>query len=365
MANNKVDYWQTEYDSIKRYNAVPTEQKHGRLHLNENLFKPSPKCIEVLSSITYEDVFEYDLAKNDCLEIELSKYLNLPIENIFVHNGSAEVIKTILSIVLNKGDTILIPKPNWSYYKSVADVKSAKCEYYDVLADKDTYYHDIDGILSKAKTCLPKIIVITTPHMPTGNIIEEKSLEKIVADNPQSLILIDEAYWGFSDYEYNVKRLINEYSNIIFTRTFSKYFGLANMRIGYAICSPHAKNILGLDLPLFRASVVSRNMAIAALQDKDYYENLKKEVIKIREWFIQELNKISGVKPYKSYSNFIFIHLDGYDVQKIKNWMEENGIIVRLFIDKDKLAIRITVAPHNIMEQTLSLFSEACKKSVL
>jgi histidinol-phosphate/aromatic aminotransferase/cobyric acid decarboxylase-like protein len=189
----------------------------------------------------------------------------------------------------------------------------------------------------------------------------QEDLEKIISENPASLILVDEAYLGFSDFEYSLKPLIEKYSNVVFSRTFSKFFGLANMRIGYCVCSADAKSIFGLDLPLFKASVISRNMAIEALRDKKYYKKIKEEIIDIREWFTAELNKLRGITAYKSYSNFVFIHLDGYDAQKMKDWMEANGILIRLFTEKDKLAMRITIAPLEIMQQVLTLFGEACR----
>ena len=349
------------YDAIKKYNAVPTEQKTGRLHLNENLFKPSPKCLDVLKDISYEDLYAYDLSAVDSLEVELNKYLGIPIENVFVHNGSAEVIKTILAITLSKDDVILLPQPNWSYYKSVADEKFAKIEYYNVLPGEDVFYHDVNEILTKAAKLNPKVIVLTTPHMPTGNVISSEDIEKIGKANPDTLILVDEAYLGFSDNEYDTMKLINANSNIIFVRTFSKFFGLANVRIGYGICAPSLKSIFGLDLPLFRVSIISRNMAIAALQDKTYYDKMKKEIVDVREWFFNKLKSMPGVRPYKSYSNFIFLHLDDYDVQKMKDWMETNGIIIRLFMENSRLAMRITVGPRDIMEKALALFGEACK----
>jgi len=361
MSNEISERLFKEYDSIKKYNAVPTEQKTGRLHLNENLFKPSPKCIEVLKNISYEDLYEYDLTAQDDLEVELSRYLNIPIENIFVHNGSAEVIKTILAITLNKNDTILLPQPGWSYYKSVSDEKFAKDIYYSVISGSEEYYHDIDEILKKSREFNPKVIVITTPNMPTGNIIPAENLEKIARQNPDTLILVDEAYLGFSPNKYDTLKFISIASNIVFVRTFSKYFGLANVRIGYGICSPKIKHIFGLDLPLFRSSIINRNIAIAALKDKPYYDKMEKEIIEVREWFFEKLKSFSGVKPYKTHSNFIFLHLDGYDVQKMKDWMEKNGILIRLFVDNSRLAMRITIGPRNIMEKTLALFGEACK----
>ena len=350
-----------DYDSIKRYNAVPTEQKTGRLHLNENLFKPSPKCMEVLRNISYEDLYEYDLSSHDNLEVELSNFLGIPLDNIFVHNGSAEVIKTILAITLNKDDVILLPQPGWSYYKSVSDEKFVRAEFYNVLSGDGEYYHDIKEILKKSSELNPKVIVITSPNMPTGNIISAEDLKNIGLQNPDTLVLVDEAYLGFSDNEYDTLKFISSSSNMVFVRTFSKFFGLANIRIGYGICSPKIKHIFGLDLPLFRSSIISRNMAIAALKDKTYYDNLKKETIEVREWFFSKLKEIDGVLPYKSYSNFIFLHMDGYDVQKMKDWMDKNGILVRLFVDNSRLAMRITIGPRDIMEKALALFGEACK----
>ncbi|GHT83673.1 hypothetical protein FACS1894137_05430 [Spirochaetia bacterium] len=357
----KTGRWFTAYESIKRYNVVPTEQKDGRLHVNENLFKPSPKCMDVLKAITYEDIYEYDLTKDDNLELELSAHFNIPQENLFVHSGSAEILKTIMSIALNKDDAVLIPEPGWNYYKSIADVKLAKSYNYNMLPKGDAFIFDIDDILAKTKQYNPKLIVITTPNNPTGNSIATEDLEKIISESPDALVLVDEAYVGLSDIEYNERDLVTKYPNVVFSRTFSKIYGLANMRIGYCICSPYAKVMFGLDLPLFRASIISRNMAIAALRDSAYYQNLKDEIVATRAWFTEELNKIKGVRAFKSHANFIFIDFDGYDAQKIKDFMQAKGILVRLFAYNKRMAMRITMAPREIMETALSLFVEASK----
>lgn len=344
----------SKYSDVKSYHSVPTEQISGRLHLNENLFQPSPKCLEVLKNITMEDLYLYDLTHSDELQDALSASTGISANNIFVHNGSAEVIKSIFSILLNENDTVLIPSPGWSYYKSVADEKFAKCISYEVREGEDSYEYHVDDLLEKARCHTPKIIVVTSPQMPTGCTIAYEDIERIIQENANSVIMIDEAYWGYGiDDNVFEKKIITKYSNVVITRTFSKFYGLANIRIGYGLCSYPLRRTIGLDLPLFRASGISRKIAIAAVEDKAYYDAMKKASNEIRDWFTDELNKIEDVKAFRSESNYVFIKLLHADADKVRAYMEENNILIRLFRDKDALRLRITVGPKDIMERVL------------
>lgn len=352
--SNEVIKVFSKYSEVRSYHSVPTVQKNGRLHLNENLFKPSPKCLEVLKDVTMEDLYLYDLGRNDELVEALASSTGISSNNIFVHNGSAEVIKSIGSILLNENDVVLIPAPGWSYYKSVADAKFAKCVTYEVCEKEDTYEYNIDDILQKAKEHHPKVIIITSPQMPTGCGIDYDDIEKIINENKNSIILLDEAYWGYgNDDNIFEKKIITKYSNVVITRTFSKFYGLADIRIGYGLCSYPLRRTICLDLPLFRACGISRRIAIAAVKDREYYQKMKEESNAVRTWFSDELNKIPGVKAYKSESNFVFIKLDNADADKVRAYMEENGLLIRLFTDKDALRLRITIGPRDIMERVL------------
>lgn len=344
----------TKYSDIKSYHSVPTEQLSGRLHLNENLFQPSPKCLEVLKSITMEDLYLYDLTHSDELLDTLSESTGISSNNIFVHNGSAEVIKSIFSILLNEHDYVLIPAPGWSYYQSVADEKFAKCITYEVRETENSYEYNISDILEKAERFIPKMIILTSPQMPTGCVISYEEIEKIIGQNENSVIMIDEAYWGYGVVD-NIfeKKIITKYSNVVITRTFSKFYGLANIRIGYGLCSYPLRRTIGLDLPLFRASGISRKIAIAAIKDTEYYQNMKNQNNEIRDWFIGELNKLEDVKAFRSESNYVFVKLLNADADKVRAYMEENGILIRLFRDKDALRLRITIGPKDIMERVL------------
>ena len=354
--SNEVIKVFSKYSEVKSYHSVPTVQKSGRLHLNENLFKPSPKCLEVLKNITMEDLYLYDLGRNDELVETLSSSLGISSNNIFIHNGSAEVIKSIGSILLNENDIVLVPSPGWSYYKSVADAKFAKCITYEVCEKEDTYEYNIDDLLQKAKENNPKVIIITSPQMPTGCGISYNE------ENINSIILLDEAYWGYGNDDNKFeKKIITQYSNVVITRTFSKFYGLADIRIGYGLCSYPLRRTICLDLPLFRACGISRKIAVAAIKDKEYYRKMKAETNAVREWFSSELNKISGVKAYKSESNFVFIKLENADANRVRAYMEENGLLIRLFNDKDALRLRITIGPKDIMERVIYQLKRALR----
>ena len=344
----------SKYSDVKSYHSVPTEQSGGRLHLNESLFGPSPKCLEVLKGITMEDLYLYDLTHSDALLDALAESTGISANNIFVHNGSAEVIKSIFSIVLNEGDRVLIPTPGWSYYKSVADEKFAKCITYEVREGADSYEYNIADVLEKAEKNRPKMIILTSPQMPTGCTIPEEEIERIIEHSPGSVVLIDEAYWGYgTDDNVFERKLITTYSNVVITRTFSKFYGLANIRIGYGLCSYPLRRTIGLDLPLFRASGISREIAIAAVKDREYYRAMKAESNAVREWFTDELNKMADVKAFWSESNFVFVKLMHADADRVRAYMEENGILIRLFGDKDALRLRITIGPRDLMERVL------------
>lgn len=352
--NNEVNHVLYKYSEVKSYHSVPTEQLNGRLHLNENLFKPSPKCFHVLKTITMEDLYLYDLTHKDELVDTIAEYTGISGSNIFVHNGSSEVIKSIFSILLNENDVVLIPTPGWSYYKSVADARFAKCVSYDVREGELSYEYDINDIMLKAAKYSPKLIVITSPQMPTGCEISHDDIERIIRENQNSIIMLDEAYWGYEDFSNQFeKSIITQYSNVVITRTFSKFYGLANVRIGYGLCSYPLRRTIGLDLPLFRASGISRKIAIEAIKDTEYYDKMRIETKLVRNWFIDELNKLDDVKAYQTGSNFVFIKLKNADADRVRVFMEENGILIRLFTDKDALRLRISIGPKDIMERVL------------
>lgn len=189
--------------------------------------------------------------------------------------------------------------------------------------------------MSKARTVSPRIIIITTPHNPTGVVISASDLETIIKETPSSLVIVDEAYLGFSEQKFDVRHLLAAYSNVVFSRTFSKLYGLAGISVGYGLCAPMAKQVFRLDVNPFRVNNISRKMAVAALRDEKYYKGLLKDITESRNFFINEMNSIPGVKAFDSAANFVFIHFsENTDVQALKDYLAQNGYLVRLWTER-------------------------------
>lgn len=354
-----------DYNGVTRYAGVPTEQVYGRLHYNENLFGPSPKCIETLKELVPSDLYLYESnEKDDLLEV-LSEELGIPADNMFLNNGSAENIKSIIGMIAQRGDTILMPDPGWSYYTGLADYRFLNIVRYPILEGATKCSHDVETIHKMIKEHNPKIAIITTPAMPTGNAIADDVLEDIIRSYPDTLILVDEAYLGFRPYTLDVLRLINTYDNLVFSRTFSKFYGLANLRIGYGICSKALKNVLWLDMPLHRLPHISKRMAIAALKDKEYYNAITAELLKARQDFSDCLNKIDGILVYESDANFVYIRLVGYDVEKIKANAAEHGYLIRIFTGNNEKHLRITMGPKTMMDDLTNVMLKAIREAKL
>lgn len=347
-----------KYSGIKKYAPPVTDTKMCRLHLNENLYGPSLKCLESLKNINLSDLYLYDLKDEDELINTICKTYGYNSNMVYLHNGSSEVLRMMFDTTLQDQDIVLLPNPGWSYYESLVTTNRAEKIYYTIEEGKDSYYFDINSICEKAKFHKPKIIIITSPNMPTGNSIDEAQLKYIIEQCKDSIIIVDQAYFGFDFQEIDVNSIIDKYKNVAFVRTFSKFFGLANERIGYCVCSEYLKEIFQLNSPLFKVSYSSRMLAKTALEDYQYYNKVRDNVIKSRTEFIDKINIYKGIKAYESNSNFVYIKFDELDAELLKNEFEKCNYLVRLFYNNDKIYMRITIAEEKVMNNILKIIDK-------
>ena len=339
------------YEGITRYAGVPTEQTTGRLHYNENLYGPSPRCLATLAQTTPEDLCLYESGARDDLTDALAAKFNIPVENIFTGNGSAENLRSVMNIFTKAGDTVLLPDPGWSYYTGLADCRFLKVEKFPIAETEQACVFDEADIRQRIRTLRPAVVVIASPAMPTGNSMPDDMLEGIVRDFPDTLVVVDEAYYGFRPYTLDAARMVRTYDNVLFSRTFSKYYGLANLRIGYGFCSAALKKVLWLDLPLHRLPHVGKRMAVAALEDDGYYDRVTAELIASREQFRRDLNALPDVYVYPSDANFVYIRLTGYDVTRIKEEAAKAGYLIRVFDGNAQKHLRITIGTPALMKE--------------
>lgn len=352
-----------KYNGVTRYAGVKTDIK-GRLHFNENLWGPSPNTLKPFKEVCLEQLYLYDSKEKDELVTEIANKFNLDYDNIFLHNSGSEIVRSMMTIMIGEHDNVLLPMPHWSYYPGVVDYRFGEKHYYKFKEDGDKCYHDVDDLIEKAQNTNSKFIVVTSPAMPSGNLISPEDLERIVKNNPQALVFVDQAYYGFESDPIDINYFISKYDNVMFSRTFSKFYALAGLRLGYGVASKRALQTLWLDLPLLRLPVMARRAVIEALRDNDYYEEIRGEIREVKNYFYNSLCKIDQIHPYKSDTNFLYMKVNGVNANELRNKMIEQGYIFRIFENENGAFYRINVAPMKVMKDFVEKFEATIKTMV-
>jgi histidinol-phosphate aminotransferase len=319
------------------------------LNSNENPYQPSEEVkksyIESVDKINrYPDPSYIELKKG------ISEYLGVGIENIALGCGSSELISRVCDILLDELDKVAIPMPSYSLYLTYAMLRNASI----LLPVYERYSLDPD-FFEKEK---PKLSIICSPNNPTGNTVERKIAERIAETS--EYLLIDEAYVEFS--EKSLLNLVYEFDNVIVLRSFSKFFGLAGLRIGYAIANKEiAEALEKVRLP-FAIPTPGVAAAVAALRSLDYYLELKRKIVEERERVFRELIRL-GFEVYPSEANFILFRTE----KDLFGKLLQHGVVVRNLsglMGLDGNFIRMTIGRREENDRVLEILeSECCKTS--
>jgi histidinol-phosphate aminotransferase len=305
---------------INKYSHNSQERRDKiKLDLNENLMGCSLKVVEALKKITHHDISGYP--EYDNFIIKLSSYLDVEGDNLLITNGADDAIRAVMDAYLEKDDEIIIPIPTFYLFELYATFIGAK---QNLVYYNDDLSFPVEKILEKIND-KTKMIVIVNPNNPTGTIVSDEDIEKILQKAKNSIVLIDEAYFQFS--ERSSKNLINTYNNLIITQTFSKGFGLAGLRLGYIISNKdviHNLNKVVLPYGVNGLSIVAGS---AALEDLDFVSHYVGLVRDNKGYLEKELTNL-GVKTYPSDANFIIANF-GEDSNHVYEQLSEKDILVK------------------------------------
>ncbi len=295
-----------------------------RMGFNEHPYGMSPKALKIMEEETVKSNFYGDFGKG-AVKKALADFYGFETKNIYASAGSSPLIETIGCAFLNPGDEVLMC-PTFAAFIDMAQIRMATPVI--VPLNEDMTY-DLDGIYN-AITDKTKIIVVCNPNNPTGTYVGKEKLIEFIKKVPDNiLILMDEAYLEFATASDCVSMypLIKEMPEkpIIILKTFSKYYGMAGVRVGYAIAQPEI--IEALDkCPGVMISKAGQAGAIAALADQEYYKEVKKKIVEGMTYLETEMEKL-GCKVYHSQTNFILFdpHMEA---QVVRTKMMEAGIMI-------------------------------------
>ena len=305
-----------------------------KLDANENPYGYSPRVGKALARYPHFNIYPDD--DQTRLRQLLAGYAGVAARHIVAGSGSNQLIDLILRLFISKGDEVISCPPTFGIYRfstelcggTLVEVPRAKNFAVDV------------GAVKAAITEKTRVIFLANPNNPTGTVIPRKDILALLGTGLP--VVIDEAYYEFS--RQTVAPLINQYQNLIVLRSFSKWAGLAGLRVGYGLFPPKiAGYILRIKIP-YNVNVAALVAVQESLKDKDYLMNSVKAIIAERGRLFGELEKIKWLKPYPSQANFILCLLLKGEAKELRQRLQGKGILVRYF-EEERLRnyIRISV----------------------
>ena len=324
-----------------------------KLSSNENSYGPSPKVLEKTNiKEVLSNAHRYPNIDGAQLRDKLASVHNINANQIVLGCGSDETLLFAALAFCQDGDEIIHAEHGFEMYSIITKIVGATSK---LIKEDKNYKVTVNSILEQVSPST-KIIYLANPNNPTGTYLARSEINEILNKLPKNIIMVlDGAYAEYvtkDDYD-NGFSLVDQFENIILTRTFSKAYGLAGLRLGWCYTSKKVATILNKVKGPFNTQSLSQEMAIIALEDKEYLDQIVKNNQEVKDWFESELKKIN-IKTNPSEGNFTFVEMTKEEVKNISAHLANMGIIVRE-LDSYGLpnCLRITIGTKEEMEATI------------
>ena len=318
----------------------PQDRRYIKLNTNENPYPPSPAVGDYLKSVDPETLRRYPDPQFNELRGALAERYGVGPEQVFVGNGSDEVLSFMFYAFFDSQEgPLLFPEFTYSFYP-------VYCDFYGIefkkIALQDDFAVDIDGFLAAGPSCG---IIFPNPNAPTGIGLPLAKIAHLLEHCPRDrVVAVDEAYIDFGGQ--SVVRLIEKHPNLIVARTFSKSMSLAGLRLGFAMGDPQLIKALYTVKDAFNSypvDTLAQQAGLLAVKDQAYYDAVTARVIATRESFRKDLERLAWFQM-PSAANFVFAGKQGISGEEIYQGLKAQGILVRYFnVDGLKNYVRITI----------------------
>lgn len=324
-----------------------------RLDFNENTIGCSPKVREFLASrLSAGDLPAYPEYSDT--RRELAAFFQVPEDSLVLTNGTDEAIQVLVNTYLDDGQECLILEPSYAMYRFYAEVAGGKVTA--LAHEPETLAFPLEQAI-EAITGKTRLIMIANPNNPTGGSIPLDAIERILERADDAAVLIDEAYYEFCGV--TALPLIAKYRNLFVSRTFSKVYGLAGLRIGCLFSDPGNAAMMRKGQSPYSVNAVAAAAARVAITDQEFIRNYVDEVLAARRLTEAGLAKL-GVRFFPSDGNFILMDLSGR-AEKVVNGLRERGILIRDRGHEIPGAVRVTIGTREQMTRFLAAFEEALR----
>ena len=321
-----------------------------KLNTNENPYPPSPGVVKAVMAELGEDgalLRTYPSASSQALREIAGELYGFDPSWIIMANGSDEVLNNLIRAFAGEGEEIGFVHPSYSYYATLAEIQGAKIRTFSLTDDL--------WIAGFPESYHGKLLFLTTPNSPLGFAFTPWYIERI-AQRCNGMLVVDEAYADFSDT--NALDLVRKYENVVVTRTLSKSYSLAGMRLGLAIGRPEVIAALDKIRDHYNLDRLAQAACGAALQDRAYFAECCRKIRETREWFTRELLDI-GYQVIPSQGNFVFATPSDRNGKRVYDGLYERKVLVRHFSDPLlSHGLRISIGTREEMEKALNAIKE-------
>lgn len=323
----------------------PKSKSVVKLNTNENPYPPSPRCAKVLKDFDLDKLRRYPDPVFTALREEIAALNGTKAENVFVGNGSDEILTLAARAFVENDELIASLNPSYSLYKTLAAIRDVQ------WAGSPTDAAEID---------IPKnasLFLWTNPNAPTGGFASPKKISAF-AKKFEGVVIVDEAYADFAKTNCMVLATAVKNRNVIVMRTFSKSYSLAGLRVGYCVGPADLIEALYKIKDSYNVDAIAQAVALAALKDRSYHAKTVKKVVETRESFTAELRTLGWDVP-QSEANFVFARPAKMPASELFAALRERNIYVRYFpgpLTGDRL--RITIGTPAEMKKLLSVLKK-------
>lgn len=351
--------WTENLRKITPY--VPGEQSKDndivKINANENPYPPSPKAIEALKRFDAEKLRLYPNANSTALKEALAKYYGVKTENVFVGNGSDDVIAVAFQALFNSEYLLVFPDLTYSFYPVWCSLFNIEYKTYPV---DDNFRINPEDYREKNGG-----VIIPNPNAPTSLGEGLDFVEKLMEYNKDSVVVIDEAYVDFGGT--SCVSLTKKYENLLVTGTFSKSRSLAGLRIGFAIGSKTLISVLEAVKNSYNSYTVdslSIAMGSASIEDDEYFKETCNKIIKTRQRVTDEMRAL-GFTVLDSSTNFIFVTHNNLSMKRMFEFLKTKKVFIRYFsIERIENYARISIGTDSEMDIFLDAVKEFLKNEL-
>lgn len=276
---------------------------------NENPYGPSQAVVRALRTFSGTDLSMYIPGYYRSLVIPyLARRFQLPEDQVLLGYGIEDFLQTAFVSLRPRNASILTHQPYYGYYQTLAERLGVRFATFPLLIRQDRFLFSFAAFASAYRKERPALVLLASPNNPSGNTIAVPALRRILRlVSPRCLVLMDEAYYGF-DSAYDalaMLSLVRHHPNFLIVRTFSKYYGLAGLRMCYALAGTNGKKFLRTETRFLGFSRVHEQLALAALTSGQYYEQRVRQIRATRAWLLRYAQRLVHVRPLLSAANFV------------------------------------------------------------